>query len=154
MLRSFVILPSLIVGFAIPALAQESPRKAVEAFFGKYNDTILKKDAAGLAAMYTQDGIEVTPQGPVAGREALQKLFTGALKPVIDHAAKVDQVGAVSDAPLWATGSWSATIESSNGPMKISGFWGATFTRDVGDLRMTTLTYNMTPASAPQEATK
>lgn len=150
MLRLLIIVPALVIAYAMPASAQQSARQTVEAFVAKYNDTIVRKDAAGLAAMFTQDGIQVTPQGPVMGREALQKHLTQAVKPVIDHAAKVDQVSMLNDTSLWATGSYSATIDSPNGPVKIGGYWGATYIRDGSDLKCSMLTYNLTPAPTPE----
>jgi uncharacterized protein (TIGR02246 family) len=82
MLRTVMVLPALAIGLATPAAAQQAPeqeaRQAGESIVQAYNKAGQSKDAAGLAAVYTKDAILVMPEGPLIGREAIEKYFTGA----------------------------------------------------------------------------
>jgi uncharacterized protein (TIGR02246 family) len=55
-----------------------------------YNKAGQAKDAAGLAAVYTQDATLVMPDGPLVGRAAIQKYFEEAFKGFTLQAAKLD----------------------------------------------------------------
>jgi uncharacterized protein (TIGR02246 family) len=50
-------------------------RQAVEAFVTRYLDTYNKKDAAGVAALYTEDGLLVPPGPITTGRQNIEKAW-------------------------------------------------------------------------------
>jgi uncharacterized protein (TIGR02246 family) len=78
----YVTLISLAVfAMSVPAIAQidkigrPNAQQAVEAFVAKYFDTFNKKDASGLATLYTDDGVLVPP-GPIeTGRQSIEKAW-------------------------------------------------------------------------------
>jgi hypothetical protein len=55
----------------------------------KFDEAFNNGDAAAVAALYTEDAVQVTPQGPVFGRQAIEKLFAGRLK--IARAASISR---------------------------------------------------------------
>jgi len=69
-------LVGLATGFVVPAFAQEKDtvdpqiRQQLEALSKKFDDASNKADAAALAALFTQDAVEVGPDGPVYGRQS------------------------------------------------------------------------------------
>jgi uncharacterized protein (TIGR02246 family) len=79
---AYVTLISLAVfAMSAPSIAQTdkigrpNAQQAVERFVTKYLDTFNKKDASGLAALYTEDGVLVPP-GPMAtGRQSIEKAW-------------------------------------------------------------------------------
>ena len=64
-IRSLLALMGLAVGFTVPTLAQEQDvvtpeiRQQIEAAVMKFQDAYNKHDPIALAALYTQDGVEV-----------------------------------------------------------------------------------------------
>jgi ketosteroid isomerase-like protein len=93
--------------------------------FKKHTDALDKNDAAAVAAVFTEDGILVTPDGPISGRESIDKYYLGVFQQVrlSNNLAPVDE-----DAPhiigtagneMSATAKWSATIKGPNfGPVE------------------------------------
>jgi ketosteroid isomerase-like protein len=81
-MRFLLALVGVAIGFALPSFAQEkntvAPRvyQQIEAVFTQFQEAFNKHDAAAMAALYTQDAVEVRSwQGMATGREAIQKRF-------------------------------------------------------------------------------
>ena len=74
-------LVGLAISFALPAFAQEKEtvdpqiRQQLDALAKKFDEASNKADAAALAALFTQDAVEVAPEGLVYGRQALEKKY-------------------------------------------------------------------------------
>jgi uncharacterized protein (TIGR02246 family) len=124
-------------------------------------------DAAAVAALaYARDAVFLTPDGPIIGREAIQKWYTdmyqldpgslGQTEHQVRHPGnliiKVD-----GDAPhligtagneFWATGEWSDTGEGKNGEtIPIKGYWADIFVREGDDWKSRLDAWNVTPDS-------
>jgi ketosteroid isomerase-like protein len=83
LLITLVGLVGLAISFAVPAFAQQKDTAASqidEQIVKKFDEAFINGDAAAVAALYTEDALQVTPQGPVFGREATEKLFTGVFR--------------------------------------------------------------------------
>jgi ketosteroid isomerase-like protein len=88
-IRLLVSLAGLIIGFAVPALAQEQnavdpeARQNVEAAVMKFVEAYNKHDVASISALFTQDAVEVRAWatslggGAFSGRKGLEKMFAG-----------------------------------------------------------------------------
>ena len=92
-IRLLLALAGLAFGFALPTLAQEKnaapnrvrpvdpqDRQQIEAVFMKFQEAFNKRDAAAIAAQYTQDAIEVRSWVPWAGglfsgRQVIEEMF-------------------------------------------------------------------------------
>jgi ketosteroid isomerase-like protein len=77
MKRSLLFAPLLTVCLAMPAAAQQlseqEVRPAIERLLEAWDAAADKKDAAGIATMYTEDAMRVTPRGFQYGRDAIEK---------------------------------------------------------------------------------
>jgi len=68
-IRSLLALVGLAISFALPAFAQEKEtvdpqiRQQLDALAKKFDEASNKADAAALAALFTQDAVEVAPRG-------------------------------------------------------------------------------------------
>ena len=101
MLRFFTIVPIVAIGLAMPAAAQhvsdQDARQAGESVVQAFNKASQAKDAAGLAALYSEDATYITPDGPIFGRAAIQKLYAEDFKSVTPEPAKLDRVIMIGD---------------------------------------------------------
>jgi hypothetical protein len=75
------------ISVALPAFAQRSIpdpqlREKVVAAIKKHIAALDKNDAAAGAANFTENGILVTPDGPIFGRESIEKYYEGEFKQV------------------------------------------------------------------------
>ncbi len=75
-----MILAGWAIGTAVPAFAQQKdsvdPKIAREIdALGKLAEAINKNDAVAVAAVFTEDAVCVTPQGPIYGREAIKEHY-------------------------------------------------------------------------------
>ena len=157
--RFVLTLLGLAIGFAVPTFAQQKDTAA-----SQIDEQIVKKldvafnngDAAAVAALFTEDAVWVTPQGPVVGREAIEKQFTGMFQQghYSNHVNKDDQgsphmIGTAGN-EVWRTGEWSSTVQGKSGdPMKLEGYWSAINVRDGDTWKIQMLTFNVTPPPAP-----
>ena len=80
-IRLLLTLAGLALGYAVPAFAQEKDtvdpqiRQQLDALSEKYTEAFNKNDAAAIAALFTQDAVEVGPDGPAYGQQAIEKRY-------------------------------------------------------------------------------
>jgi ketosteroid isomerase-like protein len=106
-----------------------------------WQDAYNKGDAAGVAALYTADAIEVTPEGIRTGPAAVKERVEGSFKAGMKHTAITATKCNVEGATRWSAGDWKD--DSTQGP--VGGFWTAIETKDGNTWKIVNLTYNLTP---------
>jgi uncharacterized protein (TIGR02246 family) len=158
-MRLLLALLGLALSLALPTFAQQTNtsdpqlREKLIAAIKKHTDALDKNDAAAVAANFTEDGILVTPNGPIFGREAIEKYYAGVFKQVqlSNNLAPVDDdsphlIGTAGK-EMWATGKYSATVKGQNfGPVEARGYWAVI--REGDDWKIRMLCFNSTPAPA------
>jgi len=148
----------LAFSFAFPVVAQQTADpKTIEQFdeFNKkFDEAFNNNDAAAVAAFFTEDAVQVTPEGPIYGREAIEKQFADLFTQihVSEHINKTDRpphaIGTAGN-EVWRNGEWSFTLQGkSGGPIQLKGYWSAINVREGDDWKIRMLTYNLTPAEA------
>jgi len=106
-MRFLFTVAGLAIGFTPLVLAQEQNtvdpevRQQIEAVVMKF-DEAYKQNAAALAALYTQNAVQVwgwdTGSGAVSGQQAIEKRFANDLASgLTDHVSKLLQVYPVGD---------------------------------------------------------
>jgi uncharacterized protein (TIGR02246 family) len=157
MLRSLTIVPIVAIGLSMPAMAQHlSDRdawQAGESVVQAFNRASQAKDAVGLAALYSEDVIYVTPDGPIYGRAAVQEQYAADFKSFTLEPSKLDRVAMIGDTVRVRNGSWSGVFQGPDGPVHLKGYWSTTDVREGGTwkIRMETSNTIMPP---PPEAGK
>jgi ketosteroid isomerase-like protein len=152
-------LAGLAIGFAAPAFAQQKdttdPQIAqqLEAIGRKSDEAWDKGDAAGIAAFFTQNAVVVTPQGPVYGRQAIEKMYADLFQKMhfSNHLTKADEnsppITGTAGNEVWWFGAWSVTVQSQNDPPRqAKGYWSAVHIREGDAWKICMLTFNSTPA--------
>ena len=163
-IRLVVALVGLAISFALPTFDQQKDtpdpqlREKLIAAIKKRTDALDKNDAAAVAANFTENGILVTPDGPIFGRDSIEKYYVGVFNRVqlSDNLAPVDDdsphiIGTAGN-QMWATGKYSATVKGQNfGPVEAKGYWSVI--REGDDWKIRMLTFNQTPAPAAATTT-
>jgi ketosteroid isomerase-like protein len=138
MLRRLTLIALLAIALAIPAAAQQvmseqEARQVAESVLKSWNKAIQEKDAAGLAAQYTEDYVKVEPPpgGTMWGRATMEKNwsenFTGRYLPDPDTLL---QVRPISNDAIWVVSMWSGTYNGPKGPEHPKGINGRVYVRD------------------------
>jgi ketosteroid isomerase-like protein len=168
-IRLVVALLGSAISFALPAFAQQTNtpdpqlREQLDALAKKNEQAYNNGDAAALAALYTEDAIEVTDQGPVYGRKAIEKHFVDLFQKIhfSNYIVKADQYSphiiGTAGTEAWSNGEWSATISATIqgetfGPIQLKGYWSAIRAREGDVWKTRVLTWNITPAPAATAA--
>lgn len=153
---TLLISSALAIGLAMPVLAQQTSseqdtRQAAESFVDAFNSAVRKKDAAGLAALYTEDAFIVTPEGTISGRSAIEKSSAENFK-VFTESAKLERVVVIGNGMRVRSGSWAGTLQVPNGPIQLKGYWATTDVLDGGTWKIRMETYNVTPPPPSSES--
>ena len=158
-IRLGIALVALAISLALPTFAQQTNtpdpllRQVADALSKKFDEAWNNNDAAGLAALFTEDAVLVTNRGPIYGRDAIERMYADLFEQVhfSNHIAKQDAphiIGTVGN-EMWGNGEWSATIKGKNwGPKDLKGYWGDVFVRQGDDWKILMDTSNTTPAQA------
>jgi ketosteroid isomerase-like protein len=147
--RLVVPLVGLAISFALPTYAQQKDvadpetTQKVFASFKTFDEAINDRDAAALAAFYAHDAVLVTPDGPVTGRQTIQRWYADVLQRLRpkNRAGKVDgnalHVIGTAGNEAWATGEWSETGQGKNDePIPIKGYWFSIYVREGDDWKI------------------
>ena len=161
-------LVGLAISFALPTFAQQTNapdpqlRQQIVALAKKFDDAYNSNDATALAALYTEDAVEVTDQGPIYGREAIEKHFADTFKKVhfSNHLLTIDQnsphILGTAGNELWETGVWSCTItvQGQSDPIQLKGYHSSIAFREGDVWKKGMITWNVTPVPAAPSQTK
>ena len=153
-------LAGLAISFALPTYAQEKDvadpqtTQKILALGKAFDEAHSDNDAAAVAALFTRDAVLVTIEGPIIGRQAIQKYYTdlyqrwhpkNCITKVDENAAHL--IGTAGN-ELWATGEFRETGQGKNGePITIKGYWSDIYVREADDWKIRVAAMNVTPDS-------
>jgi uncharacterized protein (TIGR02246 family) len=146
MLRSLTITLALLIGTVLPAAAplasDQDARAAAEGILKAYNKALLEHDAPALAALYTEDAVIFTTNGPVSGRPAIEKSIAETFAHYRPDPSKLVHVAAVGNDVIIRGGSWSGTYQAVGAPVHLKGYWTTTDVRDGSTWKIRMETWN------------
>jgi uncharacterized protein (TIGR02246 family) len=144
-----LLIPSLVIGLATSAIGQQNvpqtDQEAAREVHVQFTTAFNRQDAAALAALFSEDGIRITPQGIIQGRDAIHKdsdkrfqsrFHDLSITPLI--------VRALSDS-IWEAGEWTMKI----GDQPVRGYFAMTLVRDGNSLKIRDDTFNIAPPNSP-----
>jgi ketosteroid isomerase-like protein len=126
------ILSIMIVALSATAFADDADlKKQMEQLTTSYVESFNKKDAAGIVALFTTDGIFVSIAGP---RTDLMQLYETMFKAGLKIEGVVDQVWPLSSPDVaLGMGKFRYTGKSPNGaPLDWGSLWTATYVQEGG----------------------
>ena len=149
MTRFLMIVPALVMSLAASASAQQvseqDARQAGQSVLDAWNKTAQQKDAAAHAALFTEDAVQVTPEGLISGRASIESRAAADYKVYSGDPSKLEQVMMVGTEVMLRAGTWSGTYNGSNGPVHLKGFWSDVDVRDGNTWKIKQETYNVAP---------
>jgi uncharacterized protein (TIGR02246 family) len=158
---SLLVLVGLAISFTLPTFAQQKDtsdpqlREALVAFNKQVDEALNNNDAHALAGLFTEDAVFVTDQGPILGRQAIEKWYTDLFQTMhfSNHSGTIDQDSphsmATADSGIWATGGWTVTVKGKDfGPVEAKGYYGAIYVREGDTWKKRMETWNLTPPPA------
>ena len=115
-----------------------------------YDEALNKNDAVAVAALFTEDAVQITPDGIFSGRESIQKRYADAFQQrhPTNHLLKIDQVYVTENNEVFDYGEWSGTFQAEGNPFEVNGYWTAilVFEDNVWKTRMSTFNIATKPA--------
>jgi uncharacterized protein (TIGR02246 family) len=95
----------------------------IHTFVKDYEKGFNKNDPAAVAALCTEDAIQIGPEGPSFGRQAIGKKYANLFQQwhPTDIACTIDKVRAIGSVS-WNSGGWTCTLQGENGPLTIKGY--------------------------------
>ena len=139
----------LLVGLAATALAQqnaaEKPEQVVNGLTTKLAKAYNSHDAAAVASLYTENGVYVTPERIVQGRDAIRKTIEDELKTGGKLTIKVTLARTFGNA-IWSAGEWNEAYDGQSD----HGYWSYIVKREGNDYKIRYDTYNIGPTAPAQ----
>jgi ketosteroid isomerase-like protein len=134
-------------------LSQAEAQKLYQSMEEQFTQYFKAKQPEKMASLFTDDGWRITDNGPIVGKEALLKHFEAQVKVFDLDNAYTDQVKAVDENNIQATGRWEGTLKlPDQSPKQISGFWVVTQTKQKdGNWKWAMEGYNMKAPPPPSE---
>jgi uncharacterized protein (TIGR02246 family) len=157
-MRSIWITSAIIaIGLTTSAPAQQpvdqNTKQQIDSLYAAFHDSWNNHNAAGLAGLYTDDGILVTDRtgGAKKGRKEIEQYYTDAFERVSHHdSATVDELFPLGSNALITVGEYHLSGQGQNGPIKADGHYTAVDVLEGGawKIRLLTATPNPPPAQS------
>ena len=154
MLRSLTVVLILLLGSAPPTAAQKADsaseqalRQSVEAICREWEAAIAKQDPTSVAALFTADGIFVTPVGVLRDRQQIRTYYEGAFKQGWNNeVVTLDETHLAGNA-AWAFGEYTLSGQGPSEMLHRAGRWSMVFERDADGWKIRLLIANVSPPS-------
>ena len=135
-MRSSIIVAFVTLGLVTPACAQEidqSTRQQIERIAAAYVENWNKHNAAGVAALYTKDGVQVTATGVKSGPQEIEQAYQSAMKTFPQHNGQtIEQISPLGNDAVIRIGQFHLAGEGQNGPTKLDGRYTSVDVREGG----------------------
>lgn len=147
MKRLAFVLPALLLGTSLPAMAQDA-RSIVAQWDQQFSDAFNKRDVKGLSTLFAADAYVIPPIVPSGrGPEFAVKFWSAILADKwSNHTGDVIEVSQVADNTVVAVSRWAATLSDNGG--KNAGHHGDSaqvFTKVGGQWKARVLTWSLLP---------
>jgi ketosteroid isomerase-like protein len=143
-----LLITSLLTGLATSALAQQNvphtDQQAAREVHMQFTSAFNRQDAAGVAALFAEDGIRVTPQGIIQGRDAIQKDADKRFQSRFHDLAITPLIVRALGNSIWEAGEWSMKI----GDQPVRGYFAMTLVREANTFTIRDEMFNVVPPTS------
>jgi uncharacterized protein (TIGR02246 family) len=142
-------LGALTTSVPVSAQGRLNPQQAVDAFVVKYVDRYNKKDAAGVAALYAEDGVLV-PTGPITtGKSNIEKVWRAAFDAGRTGLRYDTQQIQAEGNLIWSIGQFSVMLPDEKGTLQERhGNYANIYQWEGDELRFRVHAFNFLPVPA------
>jgi len=109
-----LLIVSLLTGLASSAVAQQNvvptDQEAAREVHVQFATAFNRQDAAGLAALFSDTGMRVTPQGIIQGRDAIQKDSDRRFQSRFHDLSITPLIVRTLGDSVWEAGEWTMKI--------------------------------------------
>ena len=145
MRSSWIISAIAGIGLAVSASAEQvdqSTRQQIERLVATYAENFNKQNAAGIAGLYTEDGMLVSPSANIVKTgQLIAQSYQDAFKSGMNHTdITVDQVSSLGTDAVIAIGEYRGSGHGQNGPIEVDGHWTGVDVREEGIWKVRLLT--------------
>jgi len=156
-MRYTIILGFAAIGLITSASAQEidqNHRQQIERIAAAYVENWNKHDAAGIASLYTKDGVLVTATGAVrSGSQDIEQAYQSAMKTLPQHNGQtIEQISPLGNDADIRIGQFHLSGQGENGLTKLDGRYTAVDVREGGTWKIRLLT--AVPIPPPAQAAR
>jgi uncharacterized protein (TIGR02246 family) len=155
-MRPSIILAFAALGLTTSASAQQvdqNHRQEIERVAATYVENWNKHDAAGIAALYAKDGVQVTAAGVRSGPQEIEQAYKNAMKMFPQHNGQtIEQISPLGDDADIRIGQFHLSGQGKNGPTKLDGRYTAVDVREGGTWKIRLLT--AVPIPPPAQAAR
>jgi len=144
-----LLITPLLLGLATSATGQQnvtqSDQQAAHEVHVQFMAAFNRQDAAAVAALFSEDGLRVTPQGIVQGREAIIKDADRRFQARFHDISITPLVARTLGGSIWEAGEWTLKI----GDQPVRGYFAMTLVREGNNFKIRDDTFNIAPPSSP-----
>jgi ketosteroid isomerase-like protein len=168
-IRLLFALVGLAISFALPTYAQQKDTadariaqqrdlvgdpKALDEFGSlatQQSEAFTNKDAAAVAALFTEDAVLVAPDGIFSGRQAIEKRYEDTFQrwPFTTFNDPRDCHLKAIDNAVWSFGEWGGTLQGETSPVFVQGYFSAIYVREGDAWKIRMLTLSERPHGVP-----
>lgn len=142
---------AMLIGMAAPAWGQnasESDRQSAHDLEARFMAAFNQQNADEVASLFTEDGIRVTPQGILQGRDAIRKDLENRFKAKAHDISLEAKTIRASENGVWEAGDWTMKI----GDHLVHGYYLVNLTREGDGFRFRYDAFNVAPPAPGQQA--
>ena len=143
-----LLITPLLVGLATSATGQQNVPKndqqAAREVHVQFTTAFNRQDAAALAALFSEDGIRVTPQGIIQGRDAIHKDSDKQFQSRFHDLSITPLIVRTLSDSIWEAGEWTMKI----GEQPVRGYFAMTLVREGNSFKIRDDTFNIAPPSS------
>jgi uncharacterized protein (TIGR02246 family) len=147
--QTSLLIASLLTGLATSAAAQQNvsqtDQQAAREVHAQFTTAFNRQDAAGLAALFSEDGIRITPQGIIQGRDAIHKDSDKRFQSRFHDLSITPLIVRTSNDSIWEAGEWTMKI----GDQPVRGYFAMTLVRNGNSFKIRDDTFNIAPPTSP-----
>ena len=156
-MRSFIIVAFVAIGLITSASAQQidqNTQQQIERIPAAYVENWNKHNAAGLAGLYTKDGVLVTATGVVrSGPQEIEQAYQDAIKTFPQHNGQtIEQILPLGNDADIRIGQFHLSGQGPDGPTKLDGRYTAVDVREGGTWKIRLLA--AVPIPPPAQAAR